>query len=66
MDHQQQDPLERRLRQRLRVHQLDPRRRAALFATLTGMGQVWMTGTEAAPFEALEGQADWFRIGTSL
>ena len=45
---------------------LDPRRRAALFATLAGMGQVWMTGTEAAPFEALEGQADWFRIGTSL
>lgn len=42
---------------------LDPRRRAALFATLSGMGQVWMTGTEIAPFQDLGGQASWIRIG---
>lgn len=42
---------------------LDPRRRAALFATLAGMGQVWMTGTETAPFQDLGGQASWIRVG---
>jgi DNA replication and repair protein RecF len=31
---------------------LDPVRRAALFARLAGLGQVWMTGTEPALFEA--------------
>lgn len=31
---------------------LDPDRRAALFARLAGRGQVWMTGTEAALFDA--------------
>ena len=31
---------------------LDPLRRAALFARLTGLGQVWMTGTEPALFDA--------------
>ena len=32
---------------------LDPARRAALFARLEGRGQVWMTGTEPALFEAI-------------
>ena len=32
---------------------LDPRRRAALFARLEGLGQVWMTATEAALFESI-------------
>ncbi|WP_419807622.1 DNA replication/repair protein RecF [Sphingomonas sp.] len=41
---------------------LDPRRRAALFARLTGMGQVWMTGTEAALF-ADAGPATQVRLG---
>ncbi|WP_375288471.1 DNA replication/repair protein RecF [Sphingomonas sp.] len=31
---------------------LDPDRRAALFARLAGRGQVWMTGTEPALFDA--------------
>ena len=31
---------------------LDPERRAALFARLAGRGQVWMTGTEPALFDA--------------
>jgi DNA replication and repair protein RecF len=31
---------------------LDPNRRAALFARLAGRGQVWMTGTEPALFDA--------------
>ena len=31
---------------------LDPARRGALFARLAGRGQVWMTGTEAALFDA--------------
>ena len=32
---------------------LDPKRRAALFASLEGRGQVWMTATEAALFDGL-------------
>ncbi|MES2754459.1 MAG: DNA replication/repair protein RecF [Pseudomonadota bacterium] len=32
---------------------LDPARRAALFARLAGIGQVWMTGTEDALFDGL-------------
>lgn len=36
---------------------LDPRRRAALFDRLAGKGQVWMTGTEAALFDAVPGDA---------
>jgi len=32
---------------------LDPARRAALFGRLAGRGQVWMTGTEAALFDAI-------------
>ena len=36
---------------------LDPSRRAALFERIAGKGQVWMTGTEAALFEAIPGNA---------
>ena len=37
---------------------LDPLRREALFARLrTGGAQVWLTGTERAPFAAIEGEA---------
>jgi DNA replication and repair protein RecF len=36
---------------------LDPQRRAALFDRLAGKGQVWMTGTEAALFDAVPGGA---------
>ena len=32
---------------------LDPARRAALFARLEGRGQVWMTATEPALFDAI-------------
>ncbi len=42
---------------------LDPLRRAALFARLAASGgQVWMTGTEPALFEATTGTADRYRI----
>ncbi len=41
---------------------LDPSRRAALFARLAGVGQVWMTGTEAELFEGLPGRASWFEV----
>ncbi len=42
---------------------LDPDRRAALFSELIRLGtQAWMTGTDLAPFEALGGQTDAFRI----
>ncbi len=34
---------------------LDPARRAALFERLSGRGQVWMTGTEEALFDAIGG-----------
>ena len=34
---------------------LDPKRRAALFERLDGRGQVWMTATEAALFDAVAG-----------
>ncbi|HEU4959012.1 MAG TPA: DNA replication/repair protein RecF [Sphingomonas sp.] len=40
---------------------LDPVRRAALFGRLAGRGQVWMTGTERAPFETI-GSATWYRV----
>lgn len=39
---------------------LDPLRRAALFDRLSGMGQVWMTGTEDALFADLG--SDFFRL----
>ena len=36
---------------------LDPLRREALFARLgESRAQVWLTGTERAPFSAIEGQ----------
>lgn len=41
---------------------LDPLRRAALFARLSGKGQVWMTGTEAALFAELSGEATRLRV----
>lgn len=41
---------------------LDPARRAALFAALDGVGQVWMTGTEAALFEAIDARATRFTV----
>ena len=43
-----------------------PVRRAALYDRLaSGGGQVWMTGTEDAPFEALKGQMTHFIINGS-
>ena len=42
---------------------LDPSRRAALFERLRGSGtQVWMTGTEAAPFAAIMDEAACWEI----
>ena len=41
---------------------LDPGRRAALFERLAGRGQVWMTGTEPALFEAVPGGATRYRV----
>lgn len=41
---------------------LDPGRRAALFTRLEGRGQVWMTGTEPALFEAVPGGATRYRV----
>ena len=44
---------------------LDPVRREALFDRLAlGGGQVWMTGTEDAPFSPLNGQASWLKLGS--
>jgi len=42
---------------------LDPSRRAALFARLAGRGQVWMTGTEDALFDAIGPQATRIAVG---
>ncbi|KQN03400.1 MULTISPECIES: DNA replication/repair protein RecF [Sphingomonas] len=42
---------------------LDPSRRAALFARLSGRGQVWMTGTEDALFDAIGTQATRIAVG---
>ncbi|MBO9714386.1 DNA replication/repair protein RecF [Sphingomonas sp.] len=41
---------------------LDPSRRAALFDRLDGRGQVWMTGTEPALFDAVPGEATRYRV----
>lgn len=41
---------------------LDPDRRAALFGRLEGRGQVWMTATEAALFDAIGGSATRFHV----
>ena len=42
---------------------LDPLRRAALFDRLAGRGQVWMTGTEPALFDAIGSAATRLHIG---
>ncbi|RXD02465.1 DNA replication/repair protein RecF [Sphingomonas sp. UV9] len=42
---------------------LDPARRAALFDRLAGRGQVWMTGTEDALFDAIDGRATRIAVG---
>ena len=42
---------------------LDAARRAALFASLAERGgQVWMTGTEPAAFDAVSGNASWLEV----
>lgn len=41
---------------------LDPQRRAALFARASGIGQVWLTGTEAALFHDICGDATRFDV----
>jgi DNA replication and repair protein RecF len=42
---------------------LDPVRRAALFERLSaGRAQVWLTGTERAPFAAILGEAATWRV----
>ena len=40
---------------------LDPARRTALFARLSPLGQVWMTGTERALFAAID-TATWIGL----
>lgn len=46
---------------------LDPQRRAALFLRLGECGsQVWMTGTEAAPFAGLPGEAAMWEVSGGL
>jgi DNA replication and repair protein RecF len=45
---------------------LDPSRRAALFERLGGVGQVWMTGTEAGLFEGLPEDASWFEVAEGV
>ena len=42
---------------------LDPSRRAALFERLAGRGQVWMTGTEDALFDGIDGAATRIAVG---
>ena len=42
---------------------LDPLRRGALFDRLReGGAQIWLTGTELAPFAAIEGEAAVWRV----
>ncbi len=41
---------------------LDPARREALFDRLSGRGQVWMTATEPALFDAIGGDASRYRV----
>lgn len=46
---------------------LDPVRREALFERLRhGRAQVWLTGTELAPFEAIAGEAATWRVSDGL
>ena len=49
------------------VAHLDPVRRAALFAALTGLGvQVWMTGADPASFAEIAGEAEIFAVAPGL
>jgi DNA replication and repair protein RecF len=49
------------------VAHLDPGRRAALFAEVSGLaGQVWMTGADPAAFSELKSQAAVFRVAPGL
>lgn len=42
---------------------LDPSRRTALFERLaSGGGQVWLTGTETSPFDAIDASATWLTV----
>lgn len=41
---------------------LDPARRAALFARAAGVGQVWLTGTEAGLFDGIATDATRFHV----
>ncbi len=42
---------------------LDPVRREALFERLAaGGGQIWLTGTETGPFEAIGAEASWLTV----
>lgn len=46
---------------------LDPVRRAALFARLRdGPAQVWLTGTELAPFDSIAGEAAVWRVSDGV
>lgn len=45
---------------------LDPSRRAALFDRMSGLGQVWMTGTEAELFAAVPPGSSHYRIARDL
>ena len=46
---------------------LDPVRRAALFERLRqGSAQVWLTGTELPPFDAIAGEAAIWRVSDGL
>ncbi|MGK6318569.1 DNA replication/repair protein RecF [Sphingomonas sp. DT-204] len=45
---------------------LDPGRRAALFVALAGIGQVWMTGTEAALFAGVPEPATRYRVADGV
>ena len=45
---------------------LDPGRRAALFARLEGLGQVWMTATEPALFEGIASAAHYAVVGGQI
>ncbi|WP_225205790.1 DNA replication/repair protein RecF [Novosphingobium huizhouense] len=46
---------------------LDPLRRAALYERLAASGaQVWMTGTELAPFAEIEGQAAVWKVADGI
>lgn len=45
---------------------LDEERRAGLYALLEGLGaQVWLTGTDASLFSAIEGRAQFFEVKDS-